>query len=83
MQDQREMVDAVLQDTGAIKECPVHGELLDNLDSGAVEEAIAEGIRMIEGGEMSGDAEEWERRIRARMVDTPDECPLCPDPDRG
>lgn len=78
---QKNMVEHVMLSTGALIMCPVHDEVHDPLDSGAVEEAIARGHQMIDDGEMLGTKEEWEDRVRAKLDDYGSECTQCPDPD--
>jgi hypothetical protein len=79
---QQSMAEAILQQTGAITECPVHGDLVDALDNGALDEAVELGKKMIEEGELDGSPEEWEDLLRAKMEDYPMDCPACPDPAR-
>ncbi|WP_105421826.1 hypothetical protein [Neorhizobium sp. T25_27] len=70
----RSWAESVLIEHGAASECENHGYVTDNLDSGALDEAVASAREKPFDG-MSAD--EAEAAVRDTLNDIGDECPGC------
>ncbi|MBY3486114.1 hypothetical protein [Rhizobium laguerreae] len=70
----RSWAEGVLIEHGAASECENHGYVTDNLDSGALEEAVASARENPFDGMSADDAE---AAVRDTLNDIGDECPGC------
>ncbi|MCA1336888.1 hypothetical protein [Pseudooceanicola marinus] len=72
IQEERAWAVQLLLDAGALAECENHGYLTDELDSAALDDAVAAGMRS------SGDSEaKVKRRLQDVLDEYGEECPGC------
>ncbi|RUM26641.1 hypothetical protein EFQ99_00040 [Rhizobium vallis] len=68
----RQWAESMLLDAGALKECELHGYLVDQMDSSAFEDAVLAGRQ-----ESSENEEAIRHKLQNVLNDYGDECPGC------
>ena len=78
MEDRENMARGIAEEEGAIKQCPLHEDILINVgDPGAVEEAKVLAAKRHAEGIIDGDLSAFQDLIEEVVLHSTDECGYC------